>query len=471
MRQMPVPLTAEPLRWDQTVEGGPAVGGQRRKKGCRVTPKGGAPVGGLTPTERAGLEEIFERMLQSAPSDLTDQLPAVGVEVWASQMWSIWAESELVGMDAIKVFAGGLINYAAKRETPGALRVLRALGAVAPAPYGPKARRAADRLAAEGMPEPEWGPAIGMWVPAVAWLSFDPVDDDGVSVMVGFEGAGAASTVGVYVDHNLNGMAKDAFVVPAPIDEVLARLRESEGGDDDLAFREITLAEAAARWREALAMTDMYIDPPSTEDFDHLRALVAARLTTMPRRGEVPKPAEVGAGEREELLSAFLDSDETIGLWGPEDDEKGTVGELADYILTFSLDYVVGTPLRFSTVMMEMFCLDWAPRKIAMDVDAFTLLPDVLAAWTRFVGRRRGLPETSIGETVKMAYEHAPEMIELSQDSEIWGPAKTIALAIEQRSIDISDQAALDDFVDEVNRKGGIDALAESLASSVAPKR
>jgi hypothetical protein len=140
-------------------------------------------------------------------------------------------------------------------------------------------------------------------------------------------------------------------------------------------------------------------------------------------------------------------------------------------MLSFSLDCVLGTPLRFSPVMVEIFCLDWAPRQVAIDGDGFTLLPDVLAAWIRFVGRRRGIPEEAIAEAVKAAHEYAPEMIELSQDPEEWGPAKILSLGIQQRGIDPTDQAALYDFVSEVNNNGGIDVLADSLAESIAPRR
>ena len=286
------------------------------------SPREVVPASGvLTPHEQAGLEEIFERILRAAPNDLTDELPPVAVEMWASQMWSIWAKSELVGMDAIEVFAGGLITYAVRRATPGALMVLRALGAIAPAPYGPSARRAADRLVAQGVAEPPWGEVVGAWEPTAAWLSFDPVNDDGVSVMVGFEGPGAPSTVGVYVDHNLGAMAKDAFVVPAGIDQVLAELQENYDCDDELSYREIEPEEAAARWREALAMTDMYVDPPSSEDLDHFRALVMARLAMLPPGGEVPAPPEIRENEREQLLSEFFDSDESVGLVGSSGDE------------------------------------------------------------------------------------------------------------------------------------------------------
>ena len=46
-----------------------------------------------------------------------------------------------------------------------------------------------------------------------------------------------------------------------------------------------------------------------------------------------------------------------------------------------------------------------------------------------------------------------------------------MALAIQQRGIDITDQSALDDFVAEVNRTGGIDVLADALADVATPRR
>lgn len=448
------------------------MGGQRKKKGGRVTPKGRHSAR-MTAAERSGLEDIFARILGSASKDLPDDISALVAQMWASEVWSIWTGSELIDMDALDVFGGGMIDYAARRGTPAALMVLRALSSVAPEPFGSRARLRAERLAAGGVPERSWAPILGTERPTQAWLAFDPIDDDGVSVMVGFEALGQESTLGIYVDHNLGGIAKDVFAVPAGIAEVLTRLRENPEDRDGLAFEEISLDEAAARWTAALEMTELTFDPPTSEDFDDLRALVEVRLATLPVGGDQPDRSTLSDDERDGLLADFLESDEAIGLMRIEDEEgeNATVEELADQLLTYSLDYTLGTPLRFSPVMVEIFCLDWAPRKIAQDGDGFTLLPDVLAAWIRFVGRRRSIPEESIRTAVDAAYEFAPEMIELAQDPEAWGPAKTMALAVRQRGIELSDQAALDDFVDEVNRNGGIDVLADSLVESIAPRR
>jgi hypothetical protein len=46
-----------------------------------------------------------------------------------------------------------------------------------------------------------------------------------------------------------------------------------------------------------------------------------------------------------------------------------------------------------------------------------------------------------------------------------------MALAIQKHGIDLDDPCALDDFVAEVNRNGGIDVLADSMAGSMRSGR
>jgi hypothetical protein len=443
----------------------------QRKKGGRVTPKGGPP-GRLTAAERAGLEEIFDNMLETAPNDLVDDLLPLRVEVWASGIWSVWARSELNDTDAVELFAGEFIKFAAKRGTPEAAMVLRALGAIAPEPHGSRARREANRLASAGVAERSWAALVGTGGPTVAWLSSDPVHDDGVSVMVGFDGPGGPSTIGLYVDHNANGMGTDIFAAPWAIDEAVARLQEDDEPGDLSDYRQLSLEEAAARWTEALVITEMTFDSPS-EEFDELQPLAVARLAKLPEGGEVPVPPEMSLEEREQLLDEFFVSDEAARLWSISGQENAdeVLESLAYAILSFSLGGVLGTPLRFSPVMVHIFCLDWAPRRVAADVEAFTLLPDLLIAWIRFVGRRRGIPAEAIAEAVASVQEDASEMIERAGDPELWEPSKIFGLAADQRGIDLTDEAALRDFANEVNRNGGVDVLATSLAAGFATAR
>jgi hypothetical protein len=390
----------------------------------------------------------------------------------ASGMWSVWSREHLPGLDTVEVFAGGLIAYTAERRSPEALMVLRALGAVAPDPYGSRARLAADRLAGAGVADPSWADLLGLATPTSACFMFDRVDNDGASVMIGFDSPVGAHTLGIYINHNLGGLAEGAYVAPVPIEAAL-----EPPSDDEIAarleYRHIPVAEAAARWRDALEITAMTVDPPVDQDMLDLGALLMARLSTMAPTGKVPQQDEIGPEERGRLIRDFLQSDEAIGLRDNDDgdDQDEDVEYLALHAMTFSLDYVGGTPLRFSPAMVEVFCRDFAPGQIPALEATFILLPDVLAAWIRFVGRRRAIPESSIDEAVEAVYDCEPEMIALCRDPDNWGPAKAFCLAMQHQGVDMSDEAAVDAFIADVNRGEGIDQLAQSLVETGTPTR
>jgi hypothetical protein len=426
--------------------------------------------GGLSSVERSALEGSFAQLLRSASRDLGPEPAPLEAELWASGLWGTWDRSQLIGMDAVAVFAGGFIRFAAERGTPAAMVVLRALASVAPEPYRGRAARACAQLAAKKVREPAWAQLVGKSVPTEAWLVYDPTDDDGVDVFVGFAGPAGPETVGVYIDHNLGGMAKDVLAVPAEAGQVIDQLRVNAVGPK---YRRIDLGEAAARWKAAIEITDTALDPPVDDDVHALRALVQSRLSKLPAGGTMPAPAKIDGYEQERLLESFLASDEVADLRsGPGfADRSSVVGHIALHLLTFSVDCVEGAPLRFSPPMVELFCLDWAPRKMAVDDGTFALVPDVLAAWIRFVGHRRGIREEAIGLAVEATYLYAPEMKRLAKDPSSWGPAKIMVLAVQNRGIDITDQAAMDEFIDEVNHNGGIDVLASSLAGSLASLR
>lgn len=432
----------------------------KAKRGGRVTPKKGRASGdgvvpGFSNDERLGLAKIFAHLLQGARGDLSGDVDPLTAELWASQLCAVWQGQHLIGQDSEEVFCGGLIDHASAQHTPEALWLLRALAAVAPGRYSDRANRGAD-LAGAGLAEPAWGEHLGEARPTEAWLVFDPVDDDGMSIMVGFDAYGSSHTVGVYVDHNLGGIAKDAFMA-GPLPETLAAFEDS--AEPGLQRREISLSEAAARIASAMGETDQSWQPPVTEDLRHLRALLLARLEVLPKGGVFPVPEPPDEEEREVLLDEFLASDEVVGLVGPDAEDAEDVEHLAFQILTYSLDYTVGTPMRFTPVMVEIFCCDWAPRKIAGDGKSFSVLPDLLRAWIRFVGRRRRIPEGRIQEAVVAVDKYAQEMLEAADDPTAWGPAKAMVQAMGRRGIDLSDQAAVQGFVDEVNAGGGLDSL------------
>lgn len=428
----------------------------QRRRGGRVTPKGTRGGLRLSEKERLGLEDVFERFLSGA-AEIATATTALEVEAWASTVWNVFERQQLVGADAVEVMGGGLIAYAGRDGSPASLIVLRALAAVAPEPYGTKAARAADRLVAAGASEPTWSALPGAQQATKAVLQFDPVDDDGITVMVGFDGLGGPDTVGLYIDFNLGRMAKDVFIVAATVDEVRDRL-ETDAVAEGIVFRDVTLTDAAAWWSEALATTDITLEPPVDDDVFRLRPLVDARLSVLPPGGEIPVAYELNDAERDELLAEFVASPEAgVLVDGGADPEL--IGELAFHILTFALDYVYGERLRFSPVMVEIFCSSWAPRKALLDEEELDLLSDVLRSWIEFVGRRRGIPDTAISGALEAVDRYEPTLRAESGDEANWGPAKLLARSLQSEGIDITDSKAVQAFIDRVNAAGGIDTL------------
>lgn len=352
---------------------------------------------------------------------------------------------------------GGLIAYAGRAGSPVSVIVLRAVASVAPEPYGTRAARTANRLVVAGAPEPTWAALPGAQQPTKAVVQFDPVDDDGITVMVGYDGPGGPDTVGIYIDFNLGRMAKDVFIVPEPVDQVQDRL-VAHAIARGTSFREIALSEAAAWWKVAFAITDITLDPPVDDDIYRLRPLIDARLALLPPGGQVPPTDALNDAARDEILDEFVASPEAGPLVDGEADSE-LICELAFHILNFALDYVYGEPLRFSPVMVEIFCTSWAPRKALLDDDGLDLLPDVLRSWIEFVGRRRGIPGAAISGAIDAVDRYETTLRAESSDEANWGPAKVLARSLQAEGIDITDSKSVQTFIDRVNAAGGIDTL------------
>jgi hypothetical protein len=332
----------------------------------------------------------------------------------------------------------------------GALAVLRALATVGDESYASLARRAADRLAGAGVPEPPWSEGLGQARPVAGMLMCDDDGfDDGVSVMVEFAVPGVEShTLVVYIDHNMGGLVKDAFIA-GPLQSVREELERSAPDKDRLALRELDLAEARARVKDALEILDHTFEPPVDEDVRQLRALMCARIKTLPEGGAgQDEEPEVTPEERERLLADFLDSPEGR-RWRGDEDARDVV-ELA---IDFGADYNHGGPLRWSPVVVEIFMTDWLARKVTREPRFFEGVPDVLRDWVKFAGQRRGVPAAALREAVAAVKAFREEMLEVVNDSEAWGPAKAFAMAAQQAGVDLSDPDALGAFVERHNEE------------------
>ena len=325
---------------------------------------------------------------------------AIDVEQLASMATAKWGRGNVYERPPFETSPEvELVTHLERVGDTGALLMLRGLARVAGGAVAPAAAKAADRLARAGVLAPSWSEAIGAATPTGAWMIPDSDFDDGEILFAEFQQPGCPRhTVGIYVDHNMGGVAK-IIGLTVSMEETTAELY-GLGTPQPL-----PLEEMGPRMRAALKK----VHPLRRRSFDHEDAvhyaLACARADALPSGSAFPAdPVEVTPDERFALLAEFLESDE--GSSFREDIDAQTVIALA-------IDFCAerdGQPLRWSPIAVERFLRGWLPEQAAEQRDVLGRTPEVLGAWVQYAGRQRGLAPDKVAETVAAIGEWTDDM-------------------------------------------------------------
>jgi len=212
-----------------------------------------------------------------------------------------------------------------------------------------------------------------------------------------------------------------------------------------LSVADVDPGELSARVRAAIASGDMYLDNDWTQDFRNLRALLLARMGTLPQV-EWAEPEPPSDAEREAIVDAFLASPDA-----PPDDQV-TRGIL-DLCLTGRCDFGGGDPFRWSPTVVEMFMLDFLPRKATIDAGQIRALPDVLRRWVAYGLAQRGCERRWIDETTAVIDELAPEFRRAVTDPDNFGSAKALSNAMMADGVDLTDADEVQAWIDAFNAR------------------
>jgi hypothetical protein len=386
-------------------------------------------------------------MIASSAAELDSALDAEG---WASHLLGSFREQrhelpfpDAVEVDAALLFGEPLVRRLASFGDPAA-RV--ALAAIAALDDGELGGLAAELLsgATPVLGIPQWIELIGESDIVGAAVMSDAVFDDARTVLLESRHPdGETMAVGVLIDRNLGGLAKDVLLTES-IDQVagvIGRVSTGEEGAEP-ALEQIEPGVAAGLIQEAIARTDMTWDPPVAEDFWSGRALALLRADLTPAAVEPPDPTELSAEERDRLRDEFLASPE--GREFTPDSDEAWVASLA---IDFCVGYTDGDPLRWSPVVVELFMTDWVPRKVLATPKLLDRLPVALDAWVRFAARRRGIPEWAADQTRGSIGGWMKEMVQSALDPAVGGPSKQFLLAAKATGVDLEDEQALRTFI------------------------
>lgn len=311
-----------------------------------------------------------------------------------------------------------LVQSFAEIETLETTALLAGIAQLAPGDL-PRAR-ARRALAARHHPLPAWLRGLERAEPA-GTTEMVHVLGDGDNVLLGVRLAdGQALTVVLYVDHNLGTVAKDGFVVPTTVEELVAQMR-TLADDPDTEWRAVDPGDARARVTQAIEHGAITYPPFETDTWPACRPLVEWAARLLPAGGTGYDRPEWDEESTEALARRFLASD----LGAPYDDPEHR--SLLESILWFATGYGPGDPLRWSPVAVEILLADWIPRKIVADARFLSKAPDLLRAFVRYCHRERSIRPALTAETLAAVDDWEPQYQQLVRSPRPQGPAALLA--------------------------------------------
>ena len=418
---------------------GRSRGGPRQRPPSRAArPQSGT---GRPPPLRSAFDGIY-----ADARGFSRSLDPLEVETFASGVVSTWRQDIPMpnADEAAKALAELLAKHLAAKRSPDALALMLGIEAVAPGPLAAVFAAPIARLRVGGLTDPVWVDSIGRIRFVEGWCSTDEYGDQDM-VMAVFEHAGRPPHgIGLRVDHNMGGMAKEVLVTDEP-----DGLRSDWLARSGLQIVSLNAQEVADRFAGALQAYDETFMPETSKETRYLLPLVRARLRLLPA-GVAVERVEIPTAERESLVADFEASPEaTAG----DEAAAGDVGLLASYFVDYGCDYGTGDPLRWSPIAVELVLLDWFPRKVMLEGPAIAAVPDALRRFVRYAGRRKGLPEASIADTVAAVEEFESEYLLAMADTTGYGPAKAIVSAMRSESVDPTDPAAVAGWMEAFNAR------------------
>lgn len=265
--------------------------------------------------------------------------------------------------------------------------------------------RVRRELTARKSPIPRWLRKLDLVHPYRA-ISITDVLGDGENVVVGVQLPGGREMVIVaYVDHNMGTAVKDAFVLPAPIDELTDQWKSLDEAEET-AMSDLDLADARAKLTEAIATGAMTYPPFETDTWPMARPLTEWILAKMPSGGSGYQRPEFRDDELATITEEFFSSRHGREL----DDEDHR--QLFESILWFGTDYGPGDPLRWSPPSVEILLMDFIPRKVLAPADYLSRLPDLLRTFVHYAHETRGIPAAATRATLDVIDDLTPEYLE-----------------------------------------------------------
>jgi hypothetical protein len=361
---------------------------------------------------------LFDEFLHAARELLAVRSP-LDAELLVSDLLGTWwpQRHHTIGGAGVEQLVGeGLVEYAAGQRSPAALALLSGIACLGTSRQAAAAEQAAITLIDAGVRTPRWADHLGMVTAAKCYVNPDEWgDQDELICIYSYDGEEPHALVCV-IDYNSSGMIKDGWV-SSQVDKLLDHCQQvsaaREGARPEDGFREVDPRQARKMLEAALAATDDAEDPLVSESFAARHAFIRSRIRALPPSpGRGARVKRSWTTERRALLAAeFLASDEAEEL-----SDRRAASRCADRIIDFGCEQDSGRPLRMSPFKVQSFMLTWLPRKVVLSAADQNAMPHVVNAWIRWSGRKRGLAEDAIAQTLDTLFDSMSTFTRIYRD-------------------------------------------------------
>jgi hypothetical protein len=214
-------------------------------------------------------------VLSEARQVLSHVQRPIDAELWGSDMIGALAGAGPFDKDFMTELERSLVPAVEMKATPEALGLLRVLGAIGSPELKVAATEAAERVTAQGVPDPTWAAAIGSPTIGKCW-HYSDVGGRQESITVSFGYGDSEHALSVLIDHGRSGKIKDAWVDDA--EGLLDKTWLAADNDPLIIFEPIEPTDAAERLAKAVAAGECPSKPDEADDLTAHRALLQARV-------------------------------------------------------------------------------------------------------------------------------------------------------------------------------------------------
>jgi hypothetical protein len=233
--------------------------------------------------EDLDIEELFAPIdpskalgvvLSEAHDVLSQVHEPVDAELWGSDMIGALSAGDSES-DVMAKLATSLVPAAEEEGSPEALALLRIFAAVGTPELRSAAGEAAERVAASGVPDPEWAAVVGSPDVGKCW-HYSDIGGRQESVTMTFGYGKSEHALSVLIDHGNGGRIKDVWVGDAT--GLLDKTWLAAESDPLVIFESIEPDDARDRLERAISAGESPDKPDQADDLTAHRALLHARM-------------------------------------------------------------------------------------------------------------------------------------------------------------------------------------------------